>query len=246
MPLNLCASFIYKRMSFSLKQLKAAIREVNAEQTPAKTAKKAKPRKKKRGAVSSAVPGTSGGVTVSTGRPATFAMAHREYLGQLTVAASASYGQGAFVLHPSSFPWLVNLSKSFEKYQWTSLVLEYVPDVGTTKDGSVAWGIDWGITNAKVANEPLLGREVLTATYDRAAIVALTPSSVVPLWRPNKLSVPQAVLQSRRWYSASAPVETSLDDYAPGSLAYYVTAATGTVGDVWAQYRVVFAGTRKP
>lgn len=183
---------------------------------------------------------------VTPARASTFTMAHREYLGQLTVAASATTAQGSLVLHPSTFTWLSGLAASFEKYQWTSLVLEYVPDVGTTKDGSVAWGIDWGVSDAAESHSELLGRKVLAKSYTRAQIVALTPSAVVPLWRPNKLVVPQGLLQSRKWYSAAAPAAATLDDFAPGSVAYYVTAAAGTVGDVWAQYRLVFAGTRKP
>lgn len=237
-----------------MKQLKQAIRDVEAEKckppvSSKNTKKNAKRKQKKKAAASlTAVPGTSAGVAVSTGRSATFSMSHREYLGQLVVDAGKSAVNGAFVLQPYSFPWLSNMSKCFEKYQWTSLVLEYNPDVGTTKDGSVAWGIDWGDSNATVELRecPLTGIVMPQASYDRKAVVALTPSTVVPLWRPTKMVVPAGVLQTRKWYAIAKSAQTALDDYAPGSLAYYVSAAAGTVGDVWASYRVVFAGTRVP
>lgn len=236
-----------------MKQLKKAIREVAAPQpqpaAPGKNKSKNARKKLRAKALSSGVPGTMSSGVVSSTRASTCSMTHREYLGQLVVPTGQNTLAGSIVLEPYSFAWLGGLSKCFEKYQWVSLALDYIPDVGTTKDGSVAWGIDWGSSNATLTQGmcPLRGAVYAVGSYDRASVVALTPSAVVPLWKPNKLVVPSNVLQTRKWYSvATSSTSKAVDDFAPGSVAYFVTAAAGTVGDVWATYRVNFAGTRKP
>lgn len=254
MPLNLISELL-QAMAVSMKQLKKALKEVEAEKQPApgqgKNRKRNAKRKAKRrqNALSSGVPGTWPTPTASTSLTSQWVMSHREYLTQITMPASGDL-QGSIFLSPFSFPWLAKLGACFEKYRWISLVLEYIPDVGTTTDGSIALGMDWG-TQSNSSLCSALGWETMARdeAYDRAEILALTPSQVTPLWKPARFGLPVAQLQSRRWYTVpTAAVASSVDDFGPGFLAYYCSGASAkkVVGDVWVSYRVEFAGTRKP
>lgn len=220
-----------------VKALEASTSKAVASNQPAKK-KKSKRSKRKSGAPSpSQSTKLSGQVTMS----------HREYLGQITIGSgSATTAQGSFYLSPQSFPWLSKISVAFEKYRWLSFVVEYIPDVGTTTDGSVALGVDWGTSDAKVGVSLLGDPIVVSASYTRAKVVAMTPSLVTPNWKSAKLRLPANMLQSRLWYDSptSAPT-SSYADYAPGFLAYYATGPSSkSVGDIWVSYKVVMSGTR--
>lgn len=236
-------------MSVSVKQLVSAMKEASLTPNTASKKRNAKRRQKRKAAVAAtAVPGTSSAVRVNSVRPMQWSMNHREYLGQLKVGSDGTV-QGSFFLSPQVFPWLGGIAKAFEKYMWVSLALEYIPDVGTQQDGSVALGIDWGASSAPTfsLSKHSLGRETLVgAAYTRASVLAMTPSLVTPLWRPVTFTVPANVLQTRRWYSVpKGDVSAGWDDYGPGFLAYYATGPKDkVVGDIWATYRLVFAGTR--
>lgn len=243
-------------MSVSMKQLKKAIREVELEKAPkpgsGKNRKRNAKRKAKKQAAQMGVPGAWSAPTMSTSLPASWTMAHREYMGQFKLGSDGNLA-GSFFLSPYTFPWLAKLSACFEKYQWVSLALEYIPDVGTTMDGSIALGVDWGTTNASVGMCSVLGRVTsqTASAYDRSQVLALTPSQVSPFWKPARMTLPVAQLQSRRWYTIpTEAVSSSVDDFGPGFLAYVASASAAkggvVVGDVWVSYKVVLAGTRKP
>lgn len=238
-------------MSVPLKQVVKAIENLQVSKpsgSQAKTNKRAKRKQKKKAAASSGVPGTTVIRSTASVRPFQVTMARKEYLAQVSIAAGATTLQGSIYLSPFGLPWLKGVSKSFEKYRWNKLVIMYIPDVGTTRDGSVAVGLDLGLTEAKIGNNLLGSQQVVKdATYSRAKVMALTPSLVTPLWNGASLTVPSAVLQSRKWYDVPTEATTSaFSDYAPGFLAYFVTGpANTTVGDVWVEYSITFAGTRE-
>lgn len=242
-------------MSISVKQLAKALSEASGQGSQKKTKSKAKRKRANKQSTQNPamIPGTAVARPVTSSRSVEWALSHREYLGQFIVPKNTSSVQGAFVLMPFSFPWLGNLSKNFEKYQWTRLTLDFVPDVGTTKDGSIAMGIDWGVQTKKVWATDVFGRPALLSDsdYTRAGVLAMTPSLVTPVWRPAQISLPKNLLQSRKWYDVlgAAATAENLNDAAPGSVAYFVNASAATdkdlvLGDVWATYRVVFAGTK--
>lgn len=240
-------------MNAPMKQLAAALKAVEKSMPKEQPAKKQKAkRKKKSKGNSQAVPGTSVMRAQSSSRPLEFKMTHREWLATVKLDATKGVVQGAVYIAPNQVKWLAGIAKSFEKYHWNRVEFEYIPDVGTTKDGSVAVGIDFGSKNVKLGQN-LLGesRPVLDKEYDKATVMALTPSLVTPLWNAAKLVVPPQVLQTRRWYDSPTDATVSdSPDYGPGFLAYYVKGPVETegavVGDVWISYSITFTGTRLP
>lgn len=146
------------------------------------------------------------------------------------------------VFHPSSFPWLKNLAKAFDLYRWLSVTLEYRPLVGSTTAGAVALGFDWSAKTVPTVERE--GRLEVAAAPTRDGILACSPCYDGPVWqRATRMSLPAARLQQVRWFDLTS----TGTDSAPG---YFSVIATGTadkavVGEVWAHYKVVLAGTRK-
>lgn len=247
-------------MSVSMKQLKKALAEMSSQPKPgvsgsntgpSKAAKKKnKRRKAARATAAMGVPGTASFRSMASIRQTEFHFSHREFLGQVVIPAQKTDVSSTLFLSPFAFPWLGSLSKNFERYQWLKLALHYIPDVGTTKSGSIAVGVDWGATNPTVEGEPgPLGRCGLRLKKDhtRAQVLGLTPSLVTPLWKPATMIIPTNMLQSRKWYEAPTAAATSSNavDLGPGFLVYFASAESAmTVGDVWADYSICFGGTR--
>lgn len=207
---------------------------------------KLRPKKRKGGtpsvpAASSAQAGTSGGGRRRRRKvavPATMAangevvVSRSELITLVQLSASQASVAGQFDLFPSSFKWLANLWKSFERVKWMSCSVRWVPAVGTTYGGLISYGVDWTFQKNQIK---------------RDAISALTPSKAHALWVDSSsapLVLPQRMLQSRLWYVDGA--ESA--DKGPGRVCYCVdgtsTAGTQTVGEFWVTYRVCLSGTR--
>lgn len=239
-----------KKLDKLCKRMEAALSVATPGPSGAASSAKKKNRRKKRASAGSTsrIPGTLRGPSRSSAN-GEFTLTRKEYLGQLDIAASGDkfgVAKGIF-LAPPSFPWLAKLSKSFERYRWNSLSIHYIPDVGTSKDGSIAIGIDWD-TETKPATGQLLRHPGWLAgkDYTRESVVALTPSVVTPLWKPYTMVVPKDLLQSRAWYTVpdSATVPSNPTDYGTGSVAIVGTASSAVLaGDLWVTYNVTFAGT---
>lgn len=132
-------------------------------------------------------------------------------------------------LHPLTFPWLKGLAMSFDLYQWKSMSVEYRPAVGTTMDGFVVIGVDWGVE--------------ATGPTTVESVYALTPHVETPVWQkiPNMV-LPQKQLQLKKWYDA--PKQGS--EGQPGKLCYYASGKASTVlGHIFVRYNIQLSGTRK-
>lgn len=234
-------------MSLSVSSLAKALQQAAAQ--PPKKKKKSKKAKAKRAAQGASggnpQPGPSAARTNRVQRPLEWVMSHREYLGQITLGSDGKLS-GSISLIPASLPWLQHVSKCFEMYKWSSLAIEYIPDVGTTVDGSIALGVDWVTKNVSKVKD-FAGREVVGVgeSYTRDDVVQLTPALVTPFWRPATMRLPVAELQTRKWYVLGSSV-TDMTDYGPGTLAYYANGPKDKVcGDLWVSYKLVLAGTKK-
>jgi hypothetical protein len=69
---------------------------------------------------------------------------HREYIGE--VLGSVAYAVLSFSINPglaSSFPWLSQLARLFESYQFNRLVFQYRTQASTAATGKVLLSVDW-------------------------------------------------------------------------------------------------------
>lgn len=167
------------------------------------------------------------------GRPGEVTITRRSRLVDVTGATTAD-SSGGVLLAPEKLNWLDSLSKSFDRYRWDSVVLEYVPGVGTTTSGFVAYGMDWGLPVSS------------TLKPDRDQVLACTPVVDNPVWQRSKFWLPKDQLQSRKWYSLDIDITKDPLDACPGSILWHTTSRTaGTLGEIWIEYRVTLQGTRK-
>lgn len=132
---------------------------------------------------------------------------------------------GNVVLSPNSFPFLRNLSSSFERYRWEKLIIHYKPSVGSVVAGAITFGVDWSHVSLKT---------------DRAGISAYSPVYDSPVWQTGKLVLPIVKLASRREYILDA---VDVNDASPGTLCWASTNKAA-VGDLWIEYSITMLGTR--
>lgn len=161
----------------------------------------------------------------------TVTVSRRELLAEIKTSGSAPTATGVIPLVPSkdALAWLHNLSQAFELIIWHSALVQYVPMVGTTENGSLIHGVDW--TN-------VVSADGLT----RAKVSALTPVLDSPIWQANQLRLPTAQLQSRKFYALASDDKF---DSRPGQIVYVASSKTaGTVGELWLTYQVTLKGTR--
>lgn len=150
-------------------------------------------------------------------------------VGQGATAATAS-GVVSFLPSTTSMPWLANLCKAFEQIQWHSASVEWVPHVGTTVGGSVAYGADWTSS-------------LKSAEVTRTKVCGLTPVLDIAVWDRGTLPLQASRLSTRRAYSLTS---TDVFDNSPCQIAYHVTSGSTAVeaGEFWVTYNVSLLGTR--
>lgn len=105
----------------------------------------------------------------------------------LTSNVSYAYAIDSFSLNPSSntFPWLQNASRLYDQYRLKRLELKFVSGSRTTRDGSVAVGIDFDITDVPPNSMTDLAR--------------LEHSAVGQIHQPLNVPVPIRQ-QAQNWY----------------------------------------------
>lgn len=164
-----------------------------------------------------------------------------ELLAEITTGSDGKVGSSK-VLAPLNLPWLVNVAKAFERVRWNSVRIEYRPAVGSTADGTVAIGFDWGSSSVSATD----GSWTLVSAVDKASVLATTPNVDMPVWQKGQITIPASRLQSRAWYELPASSISNLFDEAPGTVVWAAqSAASKTVGEIWIHYRVQMSGTRK-
>lgn len=155
----------------------------------------------------------------------------KEFLGQVkgnTTGTASSY----YSLSPTSFPWLKNLAKSFDRYKWHSCVIYWKPAVATTQAGIFIMGLDWDSQT--------------TATLDMEWVAALTPVSEVPVWQMCQLVAPPSKLMTRKEYFITGDTKADQVDLTPGYLAWSVSSKLDdVVGHLWVEYDMTLFGTNK-
>lgn len=145
----------------------------------------------------------------------------------------------SLLFHPANFPWLKNLSKAFDMYQWLRVVIEYKPVVGAMTDGATAVGFDWSTQDVKFADKDGKLHSV-GVTPSRDAALACTPCFDTPVWQVKSLVLPADKLQQRLWYSLSMSENLAA---VPGALVFASTKDAAT-GEIWVHYKVRLSGTK--
>lgn len=136
-------------------------------------------------------------------------------------------------LYPSSFPWLKNVAKCFERFKWNRLEFTWRPAVGTTTNGLVTYGILW---------DP-----AAKAPDSRDKVSALTPVMDHPFWQSTEnspLTIAGPRLRARNWYNMSS---TDVSDSSPGlfalAFAFGSSVINTLMGEIWVEYDIVLDGT---
>jgi hypothetical protein len=139
-------------------------------------------------------------------------------------------GGGYIDLQPKNFSWISGVAKAFERIVWHECHIYWKPAVGTTTNGIIAYGADWGSNDSSV---------------DKKTVQACTPVYDHPVWqdtRSRPMVLPRNRLQSRKEYILSGK---DASDVQPGRIAYYCSASGLTsCGELWVRYRVSFYGTQ--
>lgn len=211
------------------KQLKKQIAELTKQVAAIKvannapsTSKKKRNRRKKKGRRPGNV-GADGKLTIS----------RWELLTEIKAAKNGSTANFYKKILPQSdcMSWLYGLAKNFSRITWHSLVVEYRPAVGATKDGCVTVGVDW--------------KPDTTVTPSKTTVQNCTPNFQVPVWQRKTLTVPSAKLQTRKEYLLDS---TNVEDNAPGDILAYLNCTSQTseqyFGDIWVHYNVSLFGPK--
>lgn len=132
-----------------------------------------------------------------------------------------------------SFGFLLALGKLFGRMRWHRLAFFYESATASDTNGTLAYGIDWGVAG--------------TAPASIDAVTTLNPATSHPLWSQGvKLTVnPSFALNSRIWYDNDA--DQKYDSSLASMLIYLQTAvatADRTFGYIWIEYEVELQGPK--
>lgn len=149
-------------------------------------------------------------------------------------AGNASGSSKLIVTVAANFPWLSKVAASWERVMWHKCHFTWRPFVGTTSDGSVAYGPDYSFKG----------------TTDRAFVTSLSPVADHPLYLSTEgrsLVIPTAMLQSRKWYLTTSSTVTDVAESAPFNLAINAKGgpATKDLGELWIHYTLTLSGPTK-
>jgi hypothetical protein len=150
-----------------------------------------------------------------------------------TAQAPKTTGTGNINVSGAAFTHLLALCGVYERIRWNKLSFRYVPAVGTTYGGLVAYGADY----TRQTNSANLG-----------VISALTPNTSHAAWAnsPRPLVIPKERLMTKIWYDTSASTTAE----SPCQLDWFVqgqpneTAANVLVGYLYVDYDVTLTGTK--
>lgn len=147
---------------------------------------------------------------------------HREYIGQVTGAAT--FTATAYECNPGSAlttPWLSRIASNYDAYVWKQLKYVYVPAVSSATAGRFIMAF-----NYNAADPP---------PQTKQEIVSINPCTEVSVWTPAELSVPitGAELYTRQW----VPIGVDIKTYDMGNLTVGVDlGGATTIGELYVEY----------
>lgn len=167
-----------------------------------------------------------------TGNAGEITLSRKEVCLTVKAVAGTDTGHGTLGIRPASFSFLKQFHM-FDKVKWNRLSFVYKPMVGSTTNGAVAYGVQWGFDG--------------TPPVDRSSMSALTPNQSHSVWSDGQsapLVCPVSKLQTRPWFTP----DDSKDDVetGPGRLCWLVTDSDKkgyAMGELWVDYSVTMTGT---
>lgn len=153
-----------------------------------------------------------------------------ETLIEPATAADKDVQSGSVKLSPSDVDfkagYFIAMSKLFDMMRWHKLVIRWVPELGSTRDGSITFGIDWdGISPTEV---------------NQATVQACSPTKTTKVVEAAHMGVPASRYQDKRWLKHH-------DKEVLGSLLYFAKGPKGmSLGYFVIDYDIEFQGTRMP
>lgn len=155
-----------------------------------------------------------------------------DFIGAVEGQGVATFGLGkSALLSPAYFlaTFLGNISRSYEKYRWRKLRINYVPKVSTGLNGQVI------LCSSHSVSEPCLQPEAGTFL---ARAMSQGNASMGPLWMENHIDIQTG----NSWYMVDPTTTTDPDDAIAEELQVYVqTQTVGQVGYLYVEYEIEFS-----
>lgn len=179
------------------------------------------------------VPAAKSAQITNRGALRSITLTHREYVQQIVVSEGGGPNQVTKIpLQPgleTSFPWLSAISRRFESYRFTRLMFEYIPDVGSTTDGSLAICPDY---------DPADDNQHAS----KATLLSFEDAVRGPLWTPLRMVCSPRNLRKRTsWYTRGETQigDVKLTDAGNLWLSLSYEGDQTTIGELWVTYTIV-------
>lgn len=169
----------------------------------------------------------------NTGAMRTMRINHTEYIGYISVSPDKGDNQiSKFEIQPGSqttFPWLSSIARRFESYKFNRLSFKYIPDVGTTTDGSIALCPDYDASDDN-------------SQASRATLLTFEDSVRGPLWDVLVCRATPRNLKKRTSYytRTTQPSATDIKLYDVGNLwvSLKYQGDLQSCGELWVSYDI--------
>jgi hypothetical protein len=165
-------------------------------------------------------------------------ISHREYLGD--VKTSEAFATTSFNINPGlqgTFPWLAQVAKNFEEYDFTGLVFEYVTtSAAALSSTNAALGVVVLTTNYDVL-DPLFTTKLEQEAYQYTVSTVPCASAIHPVECDPSLNI----LPAQYVRTTSPPLGSDARFYDRGRLQVSTEGmqTTGDVcGELWVSYRI--------
>lgn len=145
---------------------------------------------------------------------------HSEIIGPvLSSTVDSAYAVDVYSLNPASstFPWLQQASKIYDQYRLRRLRLSFVSSANTTRDGTVALGVDFDATDAAPGSVTDLAR--------------LRDAAAGQIHQPLDVHVSCGQQAANWYYTAEAPATT--DRLSDVGLIFAATQGITTTGSAF-------------
>lgn len=213
--------------SNSVGRLTAAMGKVTFNPQRRKRSKSRRARSKSRGRAAPAQPRQAGFRQVEVFKISKEEITY-EVEGQQGIAINlhpAYDGNGGKVF---GAPIFASLAKSFARFRWDYLEVEYVSEVSANTDGAVSIGIDWDTAVAK--------------TIDHKTVTARSPNMINSVWKNSRIRVDINAIAMKRWFMTEK-ISADPGEMMPANIMVYSSAEEKKkTGYIRVRYAIEFAG----